>query len=159
MMVHMIDLILWYFGDVKHIENLYTDTVLKYRKIEDKIIEANAEDLVLLKMEMEKGVRVICEGDLITPSYMNYIEIHGTNGSIWASILDFFPTIVYCKEPRGVYDRGCNFFKFPRIDLFEKELSYFIKCIRNGEKPEINSIEDSIKIMELLESIEEDKNG
>lgn len=153
MLVHMLDLALWYFGEPQSVDNLYTDIVLKEREIEGKVVEADAEDLILLKLEMAGGVKVLCESDLITPSYMNYIEVHGDNGSLWTSILDYLPTIVYCKEPRGVYDRGHNFFEFPKVDLFERELSRFIECIENGERPAMNSIEDSIKIMRLLESV------
>lgn len=153
MLVHMLDLIMWYFGKVKRIKSLYSDIIIKHREIEGEIIETDAEDLILLKIETTDGIKILCESDLITPSYMNYVEIHGTNGSLWTSILDYFPTIVYCKEPRGVYERGNNFFRFPRVDLFEKELSYFIKCIQNGENPKLNSIEDSIRIMKLLEYV------
>jgi predicted dehydrogenase len=153
MLVHMLDLILWYFGKPSTIENLYVDTILQKREIEGKTVETDAEDLILLKMEMANGTKVLCESDLITPSYMNYIEVHGTNGSLWTSILDYLPTIVYCKEPRGIYDRGHNFFEFPKVDLFKKELDHFIDCVKNGDKPRTHSIDESVKIMELLESI------
>lgn len=151
MLVHMLDLILWYFGDATSIENLYTDTILDRREIEGKVVESNAEDLIWLKLEMANGTRVICESDLITPSYTNHVEVQGTNGSLWVSILDYFPTLVYCIEPQGVYDRGNNFFEFPKADLFEKELSHFIECIENGAKPTLNSIEDSVRIMKIVE--------
>jgi predicted dehydrogenase len=153
MLVHMLDIIVWHFGSPKNIENLYTDTLLQKREIEDRAVDADAEDLIWLKMEMANGAKIFCESDLITPSYMNYIEVHGTNGSLWTSILDYFPTIVYCKEPRGIYDRGHNFFEFPKVDLFEKELDHFIDCIKNDNKPKTNSIDESVKIMRLLESI------
>jgi len=153
MLVHMLDLILWYFGEAENVENLYADTILKEREIEGKSVEADAEDLILLKMEMSGGARVLCESDLITPSYMNYIEVHGTNGSLWTTILDYFPTIVYCKQPRGVYDRGNNFFEFSKVDLFERELGHFIDCIENGGKPAMNSIEDSVRIMRMIEAV------
>lgn len=153
MLVHMLDVILWYFGEVKAIEKLYADIVLKEREIEGKRIVPDAEDLVLLKIETNDGVKILCESDLITPSYMNYIEVHGTNGSLWTSILDYFPTIVYCRQPKGVYDRGHNLFNFPKVDLFQKELSYFIQCIQSGEIPAVNSGEHSIKVMELIHRI------
>jgi myo-inositol 2-dehydrogenase/D-chiro-inositol 1-dehydrogenase len=152
MLVHMLDLILWYFGETKSIKTFYVDTILKEREIEGKVVKINAEDLILLNIEMANGVKVLCESDLITPSYMSYLEVHGTNGSFWTSILDYFPTIVYCKEPRGVYDRGHNFFKFSQVDLFEKELRNFIESIENGKKPTLNSVEDSIKINKIIES-------
>ena len=153
MMVHMLDLALWYFDDASAIENLYTDTVLASREIEGAQVEANAEDVMLLKLEMTDDVTVLCQSDLITPSYMNYLEVHGTNGSIWTSIIDHFPTIVYCKEPRGVYDRGHNFFEFDKADLFERELGHFTECIREGRPTNLNSVEDSRKIMNVIESV------
>jgi len=153
MLVHMLDVILWYFGEVKTIEKLYADIVLKEREIEGRRIVPDAEDVVLLKIETNDGMKILCESDLITPSYMNYVEVHGTNGSLWTSILDYFPTIVYCRQPKGVYDRGHNLFNFPKVDLFQKELSYFIQCIQSGEVPTVNSGGHSIKVMELIHRI------
>lgn len=153
MMVHMLDLALWYFDDASEIDNLYTDTILKQREIEGETVQVDAEDVMLLKLDMTSDVTVLCQSDLITPSYMNYLEVHGTNGSIWTSIIDHFPTIVYCKEPRGVYDRGHNFFEFDRVDLFERELGHFIQCVRDGRPTDLNSIDDSLKIMKVIESV------
>ncbi len=153
MLVHMLDLALWYFGEVKGAVNLYADTVLKERVIEGRVVKTNAEDLILIKMEMQNGTKVICESDLLSPSYMNYLEVHGTNGSLWSSILDFFPTAVYCKKQRGRYNEGYNFFRFPHTDLFELELSHFIECIKKGDTNPLNSVADSIKIMRLTESL------
>ncbi len=153
MLVHMLDLILWYFGNPRSVSSLYVDTLIKERIINGKKIRPDAEDLIVVKLDMENDLKVLCESDLITPSYMNYLEIHGDNGSIWTSILDFFPTIVYCKEPRGVYDRGHNFFNFSKIDLFERQLRHFVECISDNRPPTLNSIDDSIKVMNLLSVI------
>lgn len=152
MLVHMLDIVLWYFGNVRSVQNLYMDTLLKERDIEDKTVDADAEDVILLKIESDSGVQIICEADLITPSYMNYVEVQGTNGSLWTSILDSFPTMVYCKQPRGAYGLGQNSFSFPKVDLFEKELAYFLECVRKGEVPEVNSIRHSVEVMELAHS-------
>lgn len=153
MLVHMLDLALWYFGEASSACSLYEETILKEREIEGKKVQTDAEDIVLVCLNMEKGTKVFCESDLITPSYMNYVEIQGTNGSIWTSILDYFPTVIYCKEPRGVYDRGHNFFRFGRVDLFEAELSHFVQCALEKQTPDLNSIEDSIRLMSLLEEV------
>ncbi len=153
MLVHMLDLILWYFGDIKNLELAKVDIVLKKREVEGEVIDADAEDKVLLEMETLRCKKVICESDLLTPSYMNYIEIHGTNGSIFTSILDYLPTIIYCKRVVGIYNQGNNFFNFPRVDLFERELGYFVETIKSGKNPELNSIDDSIKILRVIEEI------
>lgn len=153
MFVHMLDLVLWYFKDVKSVNFASVDVVLRERKVEGEKIAVDAEDTVLVEVETVGCQKVICESDLLTPSYMNYIEIQGTNGSVWASILDYFPTIVYCKEAEGIYNQGNNFFNFPRVDLFERELRYFIEILQKGETPDLNSIEDSVKMLEVIEEI------
>jgi predicted dehydrogenase len=159
MLVHVVDLALWYFGEPRRVSNLYTDTILPRRDIEGVNVQADAEDVVLLKLEMESGAQVLCQSDLITPSYMNHIEVEGTNGSLFASILDYLPTTVYCKEARGVFDRGHNFQDFPRVDLFEHELSDFLECIRDGNGCRINSVEDSLRLMTVIESALEGDHG
>ena len=151
MMVHKLDLIVWYFDKISKSKFLLNDVVIKSRKIGDKIYKVNAEDLVLLSLKSDM-VNIICESDLISPSYMNYIEIHGDNGSIFTSILHFMPTIVFCKEARGVFNKGNNIFNFSMENLFEKELYHFIECINNNQKP-LSSIDDSIKVFKILENV------
>jgi len=155
MLVHMLDLALWYFGPPRRVRLLELDTVLKEREIEGKVVQVDAEDLIVLQLETEGGVKILCESDLLTPSYMNYMEVQGTNGSLWTSILEHFPTLLYLKEPRGVYDRGQNVFEFPRVDLFERELEHFVRCVRDGTPPELNSLDDSLRLMEILERVRE----
>src|SRR5207253_3551392 len=108
-LIHMLDLALWYFGEPESVENLYTDTILREREVDDELIEADAEDIVLLKLKHEGDMSTFCQSDLITPGYMNYVEVEGTNGSVFTSILDYLPTTINCKQARGAFDRGQNF--------------------------------------------------
>jgi predicted dehydrogenase len=155
MMVHMLDLVLWYFGKISRTRTILLDTVLTEREVEGKIIQADAEDLAIVHLETESGVKVICESDLITPSYMNYLEIQATNGSILTSILDYIPSLVFCKEPRGSYQTGINVLNFPKVNLFEKQLRYFLDCINDGNEPDRNTIRESVYLLELIDTIKE----
>lgn len=155
MMIHMLDLVFWYFGTITKIETILYDTVLKEREIDGKIVHADAEDLAMVYLETNSGVKVICESDLITPSYMNYIEIQATNGSIITSILDYFPSIVFCKESRGTYQTGNNVLHFPKVNLFGKQLEYFIHCITNAIRPDRNTVKDSVYLLKLIKTIKE----
>jgi predicted dehydrogenase len=152
MPVHMLDLMVWYFGDPNSVENLHAETVRKEREIDGETINATAKDLRILKTEMEDGVTVLCESDLITPSYMNYVEIQGTNGTAITSILDYFPTMVYCEEARGSYNEGQNFVETSRVPLFKRELGHFVDCIRNGGTEQINPIKDAVKVHEIIDA-------
>lgn len=152
MLVHMVDLLLWYFDGIAHVDTLRSDTVLGERTIDGDTVEADAEDLVVLDIETREGAEVLCQSDLITPSYMNYVEIHGDNGSMWASLLDYFPTIVYCEERRGIYDKGRNVQNFGHVDLFERELAHFLDCIRGDDEPQFDSLSDSVEVTKVIES-------
>lgn len=147
--VHKLDLICWFFEDIKEVDQLVKDVVLEEREIEGETIQADAEDLVLADVKTERG-RVTCHTDLLTSGFMEFIEVMGTNGSIFTSILDYLPTIVHLKESRGEYDQGQNLMEFGYEDLFEHEFEAFFEAIEEG-KQSLNSVTDSIKILECVE--------
>lgn len=153
MLVHMLDLIIWWFGPPAAVEELWTDTVLTERNIGDETVKSDAEDLVVLKLQTQTGIEILCQSDLISPSYMNSIELHGQEGSIITSILDQFPTSIYCAEPTGIYDRGHNYHDFNRVDLFKKELNYFKNSVITETGPELNTLEDSIEVRRIIDSV------
>ncbi len=159
MMVHMLDLVLWYFGSIKNIQPIFCDTILRERTIDGNIIQADAEDLAMVHLETESGVRVVCESDLITPSYMNYVELQGTNGSIITSILDYIPTIIFCKQSRGAYQIGNNVQHFSKVNLFERQLGYFVDCIANGTKHDRNTIGESVYLLNIIDQIKRNIRG
>jgi len=152
MLVHMLDLMIWWFGAPAETEGLWTDTVLDKRDIDGEVVDASAEDLVVLRARTKDETEILCESDLISPSYMNSVEIHGENGSIITSILDEFPTSIYCNEPTGIYDRGHNYYDFSRVDLFKKELTYFKDCIIEGSKPTMNTLDDAVEVRRIIDS-------
>jgi predicted dehydrogenase len=153
MLVHMLDLALWYFGEPNRVVNLHTDTVRRTREINAELVEADAEDLVLVQLDMERDVRVFCESDLITPGYMNHIEVQGANGSLFTSLLDYLPTLVFCKESRGAHAAGQTRHEFPAIDLFERQLSHFVGCIERGSVDGAHSVADSRRVTEIITTV------
>jgi predicted dehydrogenase len=153
MLVHMLDLALWYFGEPERAVRLCGDLLLPEREIEGEVVAADADDFLLLSLESRTGTRILCQSDLVSPGYMNHIEVQGTNGSVMASILDYMPSFVYCKEPRGTYDRGHTFMEFPQTDLFEVELGRFLECIRGEDRSDIHSVEDSVRLMEIIDEV------
>jgi predicted dehydrogenase len=157
MMVHMLDLAVWYFGAVQDASLLWERTVIPTRSIDSRSQPATAEDLAVVRLQTQ-GVEVVCESDLLTPSYMNSVEIHGENGSIITSILHFLPTLVFCKVPRGVFNQGNNLYTFPMENLFEHELAEFLRVISAGSQA-VNSVEDSIRVFEILELLEAQRDS
>jgi predicted dehydrogenase len=151
MLVHMLDLALWYFGEPVMVENLWTDTLLQRRAIEGEDVEADAEDVVLLRLQTAWGASVLCQSDLVTPGYMNHVEVQGSNGSVFTSILGHLPTTLFLKEPRGGRAAGMTTLEFPQVDLFARELRHFVDVCRLGGD-RLNSVEDSLRLMEVVEA-------
>ena len=153
MMTHMIDLAIWLFGDAKRVELLYGGIVLPKREVEGKIVEVTAEDMVFCRMSMESGAEVICEGDQATPSYMHYVEVLGTSGNVFTSIVDWMPTSVYLKQRWRDFGEGRTVRKFGYVNLLREELNYFVKCLSEGRKVEINTAWDSVKVAGVVEKL------
>ncbi len=152
MLIHKLDLVNFYLGRLDSAEMLKREILIGQRVIEGEAFEPDAEDNVVLSVEAG-GARVICQSDLASPSYMQYLELHGQNGSIFTSILEFFPTVLFLKEERGGYRRGNNLYRFESVNLFELELGHFLRCIEKGEK-NANSVEDSMEILKVLAEID-----
>ena len=157
MLVHMLDLVDWYFGEPKTVKPLVADLVLPERTFDGIKYQGDAEDLVLVKLVCN-DVTVICEANLITPSYMNSVEVHGSNGSYFGSILKYLPTIVYCKQGCFGFENGFNFYKYSYVNLFEKELQYFVNML-NGEAPEIDSVESAIRMFKVTKKMKQNASG
>lgn len=151
MMVHNLDLVHWLMGPIDGADVFARDTLLPDRAIDGESLRVNAEDYVLAGLQIN-GAKVICESDLVTPSYMNYVEIQGSNGTLFTSILHYMPTIVYCKEPRGVFNLGNNVQQFSPVNLFERELGHFLETL-NSDTPPLNGVSDSLQVMGLVDQI------
>ena len=153
MLIHKLDLLLWYMGKAQRVKVLSRDVLVKERVIQGSLIRADAEDVILIEIEIN-GAKIFCEADFISPMYFEYMEIHGDNGSIFSSILDYLPTVLFLKSESGIYNQGHNFFNYVQANLFELEIEYFLKSIENGKK-NTTSIDDSIEVLKIVEKLKD----
>lgn len=151
MTVHMLDLVGWLLGPLEEGRLLHHELILPVRQINGEAWQARAPDCAVVSMRAG-GVRAICQSDLVTPSFMNCVEVHGENGSVTGSILGSMPTMVYCNEPRGLFDRGHNPQSFESVNLFVKELGEFIRAIASGEFDPV-SLEASVSLARFVDSL------
>lgn len=151
MMVHLLDLLSWLLGPLDDGRIVFQDLLLQRRMIEGEEVAVSASDCAVVTLRAG-GVRSVCQSDLVTPSFMNQVELQGANGSLLASILDFMPTVVYCNEPRVLFDRGHNYRHFGPTNLFQKELSNFVETVRSGELNEWSLLE-SLELARFIDSL------
>lgn len=148
MLTHKLDLALWLFGPVEAARTFVNENLIPARTIGHERVEADAEDLFLAEAQAG-GARIIFLADFLSPSYIEYLEVHGKKGSIFASMLERLPTTLFLKEAAGGYDAGLTTLKFHEVDLVERELEDFFEKIRSpGVSHE--PVEDALNLVRAL---------
>lgn len=155
MLVHMIDLAIWYYGPVERVALLDCQLLRPKRVVEGALCNVDAEDYVVVKLEMKCGVNVLCQSDLVTPCFTQFVEVHGENGSLMASIQHDSPSFVYCIQPRGDYKSGKTYLRFEQQNLFERQMASFAKAVRTRILPQECNLEDSVFLLQVLNKIQE----
>ncbi len=149
MLAHILDLADWLLGPLQDPQLLVREVLLPIRQIDGEPVRSTAEDYVVARLRAGP-IEVLLESDLVTPSYMNYTELHGRNGSLFTTILAHLPTVLYCREARGIYDIGNHVRTFPQTNLFDAELAQFAGAVE-GRTQVPGSIEDSRRVVAIME--------
>ncbi|MFV2092508.1 MAG: Gfo/Idh/MocA family protein, partial [Hyphomicrobiales bacterium] len=153
MLVHMIDLALWYFGPAKSAKMLASHVRQPQRIIAGRTVQADAEDWILAMLNTESGVDVLIQADLTTPIFLQFAEVHGENGSFMGSIQHDMPTFVHCDEERAGFAPGRTPYSFGPRNLFEAQMGLFLDCVVNGRTLHICTLADTVRLMEAVEML------
>ena len=153
MMVHMIDLAIWYFGPVKQARLIASEMRSKIRQIRGADVEADVEDWVLGELMSQSGVRILIEADLTTPTFMQYAEVHGTNGTFMGSIQHDMASFVECIEERAGFKAGRTPCQFSARNLFEDQMGLFADCITGNKVLDRCTLGESVRLMETVEAM------
>lgn len=159
MLVHMLDLALWYFGPVRTVQLLTKKLLRTRREIQGRLEEVDAEDYILAEMQMKSGVTVVCQADLLTPAFTQFVEVQGDNGTFVGSIDPAMPSFVYCNREAGGWKQGRTDVRFGQVNLFETQMSAFIRAIETRTMPDRSTVEDSVQLLEAMETLLEDPVG
>lgn len=153
MLVHMLDLALWYFGPVKSAHILRKDLLRQRREINGKLEEVDAEDYILTELQMKSGVTVVCQADLLTPAFTQFVEVQGDDGTFMGSIDPATPSFVFCNKPVDGWKAGRNSFEFGQVNLFEAQMSAFVHAVQTRAEPPRGNLSDSVQLLETIEML------
>lgn len=159
MLVHMVDLALWFFGPVADIQILEKGLLRPARYIDGQDVVVDAEDLILVRLIMGNGIHVICQADLLTPAFSQFVEVQGENGSFMGSIQTEIPSYIFCQREAAGFPAGRNEIHIGQGQLFEAQMATFIHSIRHGMEPTRCTIRDSVLLMETIERIRKKADG
>ena len=156
MMVHMIDLAVWYFGKAKTIEILEKTTVRPTREIEGKTVTCDTEDWCLARLVMENGVNVVLQGDMISPRFRQAIEIAGNNGFAEGSINDATLNRVSLFQPAAPYTEKDNAIVSDKDNnLYVAQLGCFVDMVATGSAPEKCGLDEAVEVLRIQETLGE----
>ena len=155
MMVHMLDLAIWFFGDVKESKVLVNELLRSTRTIQGKEENVDAEDYLVVRSKMESGVDVLLEADMITPAFSQHVEIQGSNGTFVGSIQPDRPSFLFLEKEMGGYSAGKTMIGNDGSNLFGEQMSEFINAITDHRQPSKCRVEDSVKVLEAVKQIKE----
>lgn len=149
MMVHMIDLAVWYFGKATKIELNNTAIVRGTRDIRGETVQCDAEDWVVAQLVMENGTRVLLQADMISPVFRQFIEIDGTNGIVEGSIQGTFQNALTLFEARGRFAKGHQALKVEPGNFYIKQHETFLNMVQSGDAPDRCSLDDAVEVMRI----------
>jgi len=140
---HDIDLLTWFFGEVKNTFSL---------KAKKSSLNIPAEDNVEILLEYKNG--------FIAESHLDYIElpakrvwdILGDNGRIEFNYYENILTL-YKKKKDKYKEEGVNYENFDRNDMFILELKDFLKNIKEGITPNAN-LKNGVENLKILLAIQ-----
>ena len=159
MLVHMVDLAVWFFGPASQVEVLACEQLRPCRVIQGREVEVDAEDYVMVRMTTKSGVTVVCQADLVTPAFTQYLEVQGDNGTFMGSIQPDMPSFIFLKQGVSGYHEGKTSLNLGPRNLFEAQMAEFIRAVRTHEQPSRCTVGDSILLLDAHERIKKETNG
>jgi myo-inositol 2-dehydrogenase/D-chiro-inositol 1-dehydrogenase len=153
MLVHMVDLALWLFGPVSDVQMLTCDLLRPVRPINGNMATVDAEDNVLALLKMESEVEVLCQADLITPAFTQFVEVQGESGTFMGSIQSEMPSFIFCSREAVGYPAGRTTFNFGYHNMFEAQMAEFVRGVKFRKQPRRCTIQDSVLLLETLEKL------
>jgi predicted dehydrogenase len=151
MLVHMLDLAVWFFGPIERAELMAKDLLRPQRVIAGKLETVDAEDFVVARFWTCVGIPVVIQADLLTPSFTQLVEIQGDNGSLMASIQPEMPQALFTVQAAGGYPAGRTELGGAAHNLFDAQIADFVTAIRERPSQERGTLADSVHVMSALE--------
>lgn len=153
MLVHMLDLAVWYFGPIARAELMMNELFRPHRAIAGRIEAVDAEDFVLARLWTQVGVPIVIQADMLTPSFTQMLEVQGDNGSLMISIQAEMPQFVFVLKAAAGYAAGRTDLGCGQVNMFEAQMAAFVAAVRGRTSGEHGMLADSVAVMEALEML------
>jgi len=152
MLVHMLDLAIWYFGPPAETQLLSSKLLRPRRMIQGEMHEVDAEDFVVARFASAAGVEVLIQADMITPTFAQSLEVQGENGTLMASVTSNVASQIVIDQARGGFEKGATDIG-GSADFYVGQSAAFLEAIQTRTPPERGALGDAVSLMRTVERI------
>jgi len=151
MAVHELDTAQWLFGDLD-LESVLEHTLLQNeRTIGGEVMDADADDFLVFRLRAGP-VSVLVQADLTSPGFMQWIEVQGERGTLFASVLGHLPTYVQLSAPAGGYEQGVTVLDTSAAESAHlRQMREFLQPSSDGDWAGLN---DSLAVARVVDGVE-----
>jgi myo-inositol 2-dehydrogenase/D-chiro-inositol 1-dehydrogenase len=150
MLVHMIDLAQWLFGDLTEFKVHKSELLSPERLINGVQETVDADDFIVATAKSSSGARVLFQADMITPAFRQYLEYQGSEGNFVGSIQKEYESYIFLNSPFAEYQAGKNSFEDEPVNLFQRQMETFIENIKSGRLKDGANTNDTYSILKIL---------
>lgn len=152
MLVHMLDLAIWYFGPPAEAELLTSKLLRPERLIQGEMHKVDAEDYVVVRLASAAGVEIMIQADLITPAFAQSLEAQGENGSLIASVTPNVASKLFVDQPRAGFAQGWTDIG-GAADFYVGQSRAFLDAIQSRKQPDRGALGDAVALMQTVEKL------
>ena len=153
MLVHVLDLALWYFGPMAEVETVVCRCLQPDRRIGGQSVACDAEDLVVVRARSQDGAELLLHADFVSPAFIQYVEVHGTDGSVMASITPEVPSFVYTNTEKRGYAKGRTEQGWGNVNFYVAQMGAFLKGVAGGNPSVVAHVEHALPLVETMDRI------
>lgn len=157
MLVHMLDMCIWLFGNCWTVSVLDWQQYSSVRNIHGVDHKVDTEDWVVVKLQHKSGFVALVQADFFSPAFSQYIEVQGTNGSFFGSIQNTLPNTLTVFESVKGYEKGVHNPGSITKYLPGEVINDFLSCLKSGTNS-VSPLSDGIATQSMVEAVLEDKS-
>ena len=153
MLCHILDMALWCFPESLELETVGSRMLVATRWIGGVEVACDTEDYVLVRGRTETGVELVLQADFVSPAFVQYLEIHGEDGSFMTSVTPEIPSFVFTNRVGIAWTRGRTDLALTPADYYTAQAAAFLDAVRGRASVQAARVADSLRLLEATDLI------
>ena len=153
MLCHILDMALWCFPEPLELETASSRMLVPTRRIGGVEVACDTEDYVLVRGRTESGVELVLQADFVSPAFVQYLEIHGEDGSLMTSVTPEIPSFVFTNRAGTAWAKGRTDLALEPADYYTAQAAAFLDAVRGRAGTQAARVAESLRLLEATDLI------